>query len=235
MQLVKSFIPGYLALLLLVGGLAHAQQLLADDEPKPEAPPAPVKEVLDVYLKAVAAKDLKAMTALADIPWLDRDRQVVRDRAKLAKAVQRVAKQLPKGEGERKVEAFPYKKMRGRIQDEVERKLMDEMVGDDGWLVFVENDGYPLSARTLLFHVKDGKAVVTGGPLKQNQITPTNRIPEAVERLFDKAETFDLYSLDPERKLDKDGNVAEVQGRFPRLAGTRQNRSEGRRRPEAIG
>jgi hypothetical protein len=173
-----------------------------------------VKEVLDKYLKAVAARDLEAMTAVAAVPWLDRDRQVVRDRAGLGKAVQRVAAQLPRDKGKRKVESFPYKKMRSRLEDESERKLFDEIVGENGWLVSVEEDGYPLSERTILIRVKNDKAEVVAGPLKQNQITRRNRIPEAVERLLDKADTFELYSLNPDRRIDKDGKVVPVKDDF---------------------
>jgi hypothetical protein len=71
---------------------------------------------------------------LADVPWLDRERQVVRERANLGKALQRVANQLPKGEGQRNVEMFAYQKMRDQIKDEAERTLLDEVVGKDGWL-----------------------------------------------------------------------------------------------------
>jgi hypothetical protein len=184
------------------------------DDPKPEPPPAPVKEVLDAYLKAVAAKDLGAMAALADVPWLDRDRKVVRDRAGLREALKRVAAQLPPDKGNRKVESHPYKKVRGRVEDKAERKLLDELLNGDGWLVSVEEDGYPLSERIILVRVKGGKAAVVGGPLKQNQLTPRNRIPEAVDRLFDKAQTFELISLDPEPKTDKDGKVVPVKDGF---------------------
>jgi hypothetical protein len=185
-----------------------------DDEPKPEAPPAIVKEVLDKYLKAIAAKDVKATTALADVPWLDRDRRVVRDQTGLGKALELVAAQLPKDQGQRKVESFPYKKMRDQIKDEAERKAFDEVLGDDGWVISVEEDGYPLSERTILIRVKGGKATVVAGPLKQNQITPNNRIPETVERLLGKAELFELYSLDPELKTDKAGNAVKVKDGF---------------------
>jgi len=188
--------------------------LTADEEPKPEPPPAIVKEILDKYLKAVAAKDRKAMTALAEVPWLDRDRRVVRDRKQLGKALELVASQLPKDRGQRKVESFRYEKLRDRIKDETERKVFDEVLGDDGWMISVEEDGYPLSERTILVRVKDGKATVVGGPLKQNQITPNNRIPEAVDRLLTKAELFELYSLDPERKKDKQGNLVPVKDGF---------------------
>src|SRR5262249_15397678 len=161
------------------------------DDPKPEPPPAPVKEVLDAYLKAVAAKDLGGMAARADVPWLDRDRKVVRDRAGLREALKRVAAQLPPDKGNRKVEAHPYKKVRGRVEDKAERKLLDDMLSDDGWLVSVEEDGYPLSERVILIRVKGGKAAVGGGRVEPDQVTPRNRIPEAVDRLFDKAQTFE--------------------------------------------
>jgi hypothetical protein len=179
--------------------------LLATAEPpKPEPPPAPVQAVLDKYLKAVADQDLKAMSDVADVPWLDRDRQVVRDRSGLDKALRRVVDQMPKEKGARKVEAFSYRKMRNLIKDEAARKPVDAVLGEDGWLVTLEQEGYLLSLRTILIRVKAGKAVVVGGPLKENQLLPHNRIPEVVEHLFDKAETFELYSLDPDQR-SKDG------------------------------
>jgi hypothetical protein len=169
-------------------------------DPKPEALPPAVKEVLDKYLTALAAKDLDAMAKLADVPWLDRDRKLVRDRAGLRGALKRVAGQLPPDQGQRKVEAHSHKKARGGIKDKAERKLLDDVLGEDGWLVSVEEDGYPLSARILLLRVKGGKAAVVAGPLKLNQLNPGNRIPEVVDRLFDKVNAFELYSLDPDDK-----------------------------------
>lgn len=210
MRLVKS--SALLAFLLTAG--SQPGPLGAEEEPKPGTPPAPVKEVLDGYLMAADAKDVKAMTALAAVPWLDRDRKVVREQGDLSKAVERVAGQLPRSKGERKVESFAYRKLRDRIPDPAERKLLDEILGADGWLIMVEEDGYPLSLRTILIRVKDGKAAVAGGPLKQNQVTPHNRIPEAVDQLFEKAGTFELYSLDPGRKFDKEGKPAEVKDGF---------------------
>src|SRR5262249_43121519 len=75
-----------------------------------------------------------------------------------------------------------------------------EMLGEDGWMVSLEEAGFPLSMRILLIRVKDGNAAVVAGPLKVNQLTPKNRIPEVAERLLDKAETFELYSLNPDRR-----------------------------------
>jgi hypothetical protein len=184
------------------------------EDPKPEDPPAVVKDVLDKYLKAVIAKDHKAMAALADVPWLDRDRQLIKDRTGLDKAVSRVASQLPEDKGERKVDCFPYKKIRDRIQHETERKQIDEALGDNGWLIFVEEEGYPLSERTILIRIKGAEAAVVGGPLKQNQLSPHNRIPEVVDRLLDKAEVFEVYSLDPDSEKNKEGNGKAAKNDF---------------------
>jgi hypothetical protein len=238
MQLVQYFGLGLVAFLLLAAGPRHPQRLSADDDPKPEPLPPPVKEVLDQYLKAVAVKDLKTMTALADVPWLDRDRQLVRDRTQLDRALERVASQLPSGKGKRKVEPLPYQKLRDRIKDETERKLLDEVLGNDGWLVSVGKDGYPLSERIILIRVKDGKAAVVAGPLKPNRFSPKNRISEVVERLLDRADTFELVSLDPERRAGKDGKGIDGKDRFhgwPVLGKTEvKDAAERKRRADAL-
>lgn len=171
--------------------------------------PAAVQKVLDAYLKAVAAKDVNAMAALADIPWLDRDRKVIRDRPGLPKALERVEKRLAADNGDRKVEAISYKKVRDRIEKEAERKLFDDVLGDNGWIISVEEDGQPLSMRNILIRVKNDKPAVVAGPLKPNQLMPQNRIPEVVEQLLDKAETFELYSLDPDREPDAKAPVKD--------------------------
>jgi hypothetical protein len=194
--------------------LMVALVVVAADEPKPETPPAAVQKVLDGYLKAVKAKDLDEMASVSDVPWLDRDRQLIRDRAGLRKALEGVVGQLPADKGKRKVETFPYKKLRDRSETEAERKLLDLVLGEDGWFVSVEEEGYPLSERDILIRVKGGKAAVVGGPLKPNQLSPHNKIPEVVERLLQKAEEFEVYSLDPAAKFDKDAKAAAEKDGF---------------------
>jgi hypothetical protein len=194
--------------------LLSALLLASAAEPKPETPPEAVKETLDKYLKAAEARDVKSMTALAGTPWLDRDRKVVTDCDGLGKAVERVAQQLPRAKEKRKVETFSYKKWRDGIEDKDERKVLDEVLGEDGWLVLIDDDGDLFSLRTVLVRVTGGKAVVVGGPLKENQITRRNRIPDVVERQLDKADGFELYSLEPGQQLDKDGKVIEPKDGF---------------------
>jgi hypothetical protein len=184
------------------------------DEPKPEAPPPLVKKALDGYLKAATAKDLDAMTALAGVPWLDRDRKVIRDRDGLRKALERVMSQLPADEGERKVEALPFKKVRDMVKDETERKLLDDVLGADGYFISVTEGGNPLSERIILIRVKGEKAEVVAGPLKVNQLMPQNRIPEPVEALLAKADTFELYSLDPAREPEERGKAEPAKDTF---------------------
>jgi hypothetical protein len=175
---------------------------------------------MDQYLKAVEAKDLNSMTALAGTPWFDRDRKVVSDRNALAKAVERVAHQLPKLEGKRKLDIFPYKDVRYGIEEKNQRKALDDVLGENGWLVVIENDGKDaiantFSRRMVLVRVTGGKAVVVGGPLKENQFYRRNRMPAVVERVLDKADGFELYSLEPQvARADQDGNVIEPKDGF---------------------
>ena len=77
---------------------------------------------------------------------------------------------------------IPYRELRRNITVEAERKLLDEVMGDDGVIVELEKAGFPMAKRYLLIRVEEGKAVVVAGPLKENQLVPSNPIPERVER-----------------------------------------------------
>ena len=120
----------------------------------------------------------------------------------LRKALERVAAQLPADEGKRQAEFFPYKKNREMVKDEADRKLLDEVLGDHGYFVFVAEDGRLFSERIVLVRFKGDKAAVVAGPLKPNQLSPQNKIPDTVEALLTKADGFELYSLDPAREPD---------------------------------
>ncbi|MCS6850379.1 MAG: hypothetical protein NZ700_04330 [Gemmataceae bacterium] len=213
MRLVARGVGGLAVVLLEVAGLREGPRAWADDL-KPEHAPAAVRELAVKYLSAAAANDAKEMLALADVPWLDRRRQLVRDRADLRKAVERVAHQLLQGERPPKIESFPYAKFRGKIANQVDRQLLDEVLGNEGWLVMVQQKGNPLSLKTILIRVKDGQAAVVGGPISPNHILGDNRIPEEVDQLLDKAETFELYSLDPGPEFKQKGKRAEARDGF---------------------
>jgi hypothetical protein len=168
---------------------------------EPDDPPAVVKEAANAYLKAIAAKDVAAITALAGVPWLDRDQRVVREKAALRQAVERALGQMPDDGGKRKVDFIAYTKVRNDLK-EADKKLIEEVLGEDGWIVKIEPENRHLSESVILLRVKEGKASVVAGPLKPNQAIPINRIPEVVLEMLDKAETYELLSLEPERIKD---------------------------------
>jgi hypothetical protein len=184
------------------------------DEPKVEESPPVVKKALDGYLKAVAAKDLDAMAALSGVPWLDRDSKVIRDPDALRKALERVMSQLPADEGERKVEVLSFKKVRDNVRDEADRKLLDDVLGPNGYFISVTEGDNLFSERIILIRLKDDKATIVAGPLKPNQVNPQNRIPESVEGLLAKADTFELYSLDPAREPEERGKAEPAKDTF---------------------
>jgi hypothetical protein len=96
-------------------------------------------------LKAVDAKDLDAMEALADVPWLGLKQRIVRDRAELRKALKEVASQLPPAKRKRTIEATSFKELRSRALDKTMLKLLETVVGDEGWELWVQEEGYPLT------------------------------------------------------------------------------------------
>ncbi|MCE9568105.1 MAG: hypothetical protein K8U57_39385 [Planctomycetes bacterium] len=173
--------------------------------PAPGVPKTPrartSDEVREAYITAMDEKDFATMAALSDVPWFDTDRHLIRDRDALPKAIERAVAQMPAAE-KRRVETVAYKTVREKIEIEADRKLLDEVFGEDGWLVLVENEGRMSQSRVIIIRVKDGLARVVGGPLKDNQLVPHNMIPEPVQRLFAKAESFELYSLSPSLGLE---------------------------------
>jgi hypothetical protein len=176
------------------------------DKPVKEDPPAAVKEVLDRYLKAIDTQDFKAMSSLADVPWLDTNRNIIRTRDKLHDAFVRVEKQWPKPEVEfERSTEFVSAKTAGARLKETDRKFIGDLTGEDGWGAVVEPKNHHFDKRTILIRVQDGKAAIVAGPLKQNQLIPGNRIHVEADALLDKAEKFVLYSIDPARRDEKDG------------------------------
>jgi hypothetical protein len=132
------------------------------------------------------------MEALADVPWLGLKQRIVRDRAELRQALKEVASQLPPTKERRIIEATSFKELRSRALDKKKLKLLEDVMGEEGWELWVQEEGYSLTGRDILIRIKDGKAAVVGGPLKENQLLPCNRIPEDLDRSLDQAESFEL-------------------------------------------
>jgi hypothetical protein len=180
-----------LLLILVVGGCRRGVKHVD------EKPAATAEEASDRFLTAASEKDIRAMAGVSDVPWLDRDRSVIRDREGLTAGLERTLAQSPHDLGAYTAEMIPYRELQRNITDMAERKLLDEVMGPGGVIVELAKEGFPLAKRYLLIRVADGKAAIVAGPLKENQLVPSNPIPPRVERLLDQAETFELYSLDP--------------------------------------
>jgi len=168
------------------------------------------EEARDRYLKALAGKDVRAMTLLAGVPWLDCDRTVIRDRDGLPAAFERALAQTPTDLDSYTATTIPYRELQRNITNKAERALLDGVVGEDGVIVEFEKEGFPPAKRYLLIRVSEERATVVAGPLKENQLVPSNPIPARIERLFDQAETFELYSLDPDVDPGARGDKAET-------------------------
>ena len=186
-----------IGLALLIPLVLAASGCRRGAKPVDEKPAATAEEASDRFLKAVAGKDIRAMAGVSDVPWLDRDRKVIRDRDGLAAGLQRTLAQTPDDLGAYTAELISYRELQRNITDEAERKLLDEIMGPDGVIVELAKERFPLAKRYLLIRVTDGKAAIVAGPLKENQLVPSNPIHPRVERLLDHAETFEVYSLDP--------------------------------------
>lgn len=201
-----------ISLTLLIPLVLSAGGCRRGDKQVDEKPATTVEEASDRFLKAVAERDIRTMAGVSDVPWLDRDREVIRDREGLSAALERALAQSPEDFSAYTAEMIPYRELQRNITVEAERKLLDEVMGPDGVIVELAKERSPMAKRFLLIRVTDGRAAVVAGPLKENQLVPSNPIPARVERLFAQSETFELYSLDPTvepRQGSKDGSSDE--------------------------
>jgi len=63
----------------------------------------------------------------------------------------------------------------------------------------------PPALRYVLVKMGAGGPRVVGGPHRMAYLMAPNPVPEAVARALEKADTAELYSLDPDPRRDKDG------------------------------
>ncbi|WP_425613916.1 hypothetical protein NA78x_003761 [Anatilimnocola sp. NA78] len=160
-------------------------------------PPAVVKDVVQRYLDAIRKQDVAAMAAVVEVPFLDLDRQFIRDRTKLPGVLERLAQQWPK-RGDPDISFSLYlENEEWPNQDEVAQTLFAEALDDNDWAVRLMFN--PLQRFTLLVRVSGPQsAAIVAGPLKPNQIYTPQKIPEPADSALTDAESMVLYSLDPD-------------------------------------
>lgn len=185
----------------------HVQPAEATEAPAnnrvPE-PPAAVKEVVQRYLEALQKQDIAAMASVAEVPFLDLDRQFIRDRDGLPGVLQRLAEQWPKESAIPDVSYNHYSEEDDRGDDELTQQVFADALNDNDWFVTLWFDVF--RRFTIFVKVTDAKAAIVGGPLKPNQIGKAPQIPEPASSALTEAESMVLYSLNPDglAKASKD-------------------------------
>lgn len=160
------------------------------------------KDVVGQFLKALQAKDVEQMLKFADVPWLAENQQVVKDAKELRKLWRgRLEKPKASKEEFNVVNALPYSQVKGWIKEEPSRKLLDQIMGEKGWVAYINIKNPPFSARYVLVRERAGNTKVIGGPFKYTYLLRPNNIPGPVKELLEKVQEFELFSLDPKPPL----------------------------------
>jgi hypothetical protein len=112
-------------------------------------------------LKAAKAEELDSLVTLSDVPFYDDGTDIIKDRTVLKKLLKSAWVDFAKSD------RFPSDVMGlirfGEFGEPYggERLLATEIVGTDGWLVFVGQKGNP-KVGMLLIRVREGKGKVVG-------------------------------------------------------------------------
>jgi hypothetical protein len=162
------------------------------------------KETVGKYLRALQDKDPARMAEVAAVPWLAAGEQVVTDPAQLRKALeQQLASSDRVTAGLAVHEPLRYGDL---VKDgsPVVRAVLDKVVEADDRVVMVMCKDPP-ALRYVLIKAGAGGPRVVGGPHKMAYLVTPNPVPEAAARALGKADTAELYSLDPDPRREKDG------------------------------
>jgi len=122
------------------------------------------REAAVAFLKAVKAKDVDAVLKVSAAPFVYQDGEkaaVLKDEAALKAWVKERLDGLKEADKvPTKVEKIvPFAELKGEIKDADERKKVEEIVGNDGFVAIVSDGGEMIG---ILIRVKDGKATVVG-------------------------------------------------------------------------
>jgi len=132
----------------------------AEDKPEVKA-----KEAALALLKAVKAKDLDAIMKMTAVPFAYKDgdkpkvlkaeadvKAWIKDRLEEIKDTDKVPSELET--------LLPFADLKDKIEDKDDRKLVEDVVGKDGFVAIVNGDGKMVII--LVKITKDGKAKIVG-------------------------------------------------------------------------
>jgi WD40 repeat protein len=153
---------------LLAFGGAGAVHLF-DLNPKQASLDDEAKDTATAFVKAVNAKDLKALLPLCDVPWFDANDddgdRIIAKRADLNKDWEKKLAKVNTGPKAtiRVKEIWTYEKARKTADDEKRRKLLDQVLAKEDRVVHVEVEERGRRFQvTVLVRLRGGKGKVVG-------------------------------------------------------------------------
>jgi hypothetical protein len=184
--------------ILLVGlvlGLLPAASALGGQESESEKK---AKEIVNHFLQALKSKDEGELKKIIDVPWLAEEERIINGVADLQKAWrQKFDKQDPSLFTCKTTTILSYAEFRKEIKEKQVVELLYQVLGKEGLVVMIGQEK-PLTLRYILFRVHDGNAKIVGGPYRLTYLLQPNKIPDATREIFEKAEEFELISLNPD-------------------------------------
>ena len=122
------------------------------------------KEAAVAFLKAVKAKDIDAVMKASAAPFAHREGgeiTVVKDEAELKKWIKGKLDEIKDADKvPTEVEkVVPFADLKEKINDEADKKKVEDVVGKDGFVAMIEVDGKMV---VILVKMKDGKGKVVG-------------------------------------------------------------------------
>src|SRR5262245_49762405 len=134
------------------------------------------KDVALKFVRSLKGKDPKKALKLAAVPWFDiGDEKLINTEKDLAKTWDTKLEHLDPAEiMTDSIEIAPYAKLRDDLDDESVRKELDIALGKDGHVVVVAGEEGS-GSRFVLVQVRDGKAMVVGGPAGMAYFSANNK------------------------------------------------------------
>jgi hypothetical protein len=182
-------------------------------------PDAATRAAVGRFIKAVKAKDVDALLKETAVPWLDAfEERVIKDEADLKKLWQEKLGALDPDNipaEVQEVESLAKLKALGQETPAADNpyheamvaslKALDQVLQKDDRIVTIGSEENALVSMFVLVRIKDGKARIVGGPAGQAWFNGS-KIPAAARTALEKAESLELYSLDPGSEEEKPVN-----------------------------
>jgi Aspartic acid proteinase inhibitor len=164
------------------------------------------KGVVRKFLQTLKVRDVSGAMGLADVPWLNEKRGVLRSRKDLKGFLQsKVLKTDVSFDGFKIENIISPPEVRSKIEDKAFREHLDEVLGKDGRIVFLMQQK-PIALRFVLVRLRARDAKVVGGPFKLTYLFTRKKMSAATTGVLEKAGSLELLSLEPNRRNNvKDG------------------------------